>query len=245
MKTPRRRYPILWIAAPAAILLLVFLITRLWRPFPPPQPKYTLPAGSQLLSYPLEDGLITAGYLNQRYLEKNKFNHFGTDIMPRSGKEARVYASGMGTVLGTEFCDNNVGNVVVARYDRVYDPTRKIVTSVVIRYYHMLSLSVKGGDALSPGQVIGSVDGRHKWYNHVHVEVDADTVYPFHTPQVAEHSSELLIRFPASGDSLLDPVSVLAVRKGGQIGIHPHSDCCAEKDAPCFFAAEYAADGGE
>lgn len=78
----------------------------------------------------------------------------------------------------------------------------------------MLPLDVGEGDDLSPGQVIGRYERSRQWYNHVHIELDTDTAFPFHTPRVSEASSRPLNRHPASGDSLLDPLSVLVAGPG-------------------------------
>lgn len=201
--------------------------------------KYAVPEGAQILFYPLDDGLITAGYLNKRYLEKNSFNHFGTDITTAGNGIAAVTASGTGTVLATESDDNNLGSIAVIRYDNVYSPALGKGVPLIARYYHMVSISVGEGDEVTARQEIGRIDRQHKWYNHVHIELDTDTAHPFNTPQVAESSSDLLIRFPASGDSLLDPADILVCGTGQQIVPAPTSDCCEPKDNAAYWEAEF------
>lgn len=234
-----------------SLILLLFLIPVLILLFrcaapgllprkePAYEQKYAVPEGAQILFYPLDDGLITAGYLNKRYLEKNSFNHFGTDITTVGNGIAAVAASGTGTVLATESDDNNLGSIAVIRYDNVYSPALGKSVPLIARYYHMVSISVREGDLVTARQEIGKIDRQHKWYNHVHIELDTDTAHPFNTPQVAESSSDLLIRFPASGDSLLDPVDVLVCGTEQQTIPAPTSDCCEPKDNAAYWEAEF------
>lgn len=196
-------------------------------------PVLNVPQGAQVLTFPLKSGWISAGYQNANYLKKNKFQHYGTDFYDDKGY-ANVFASGGGVVLGTEFCKNSVGNIAVIRYDNVFLPSTGEQISLIARYYHMLSLSVKEGDRVTEGQTIGAVDSGHEWYHHVHMELDTDLDHPFHTPQVAEATSELLQRASATGSGMLDPVTVLAVAEGCTMGMHPYSDSVTEKDTPHF-----------
>lgn len=220
--------------------LAIWLLCMFAGKEPPLSPRYLLPQDAQLLTYPLEDSLVTAGYLNAQYLKDQSYAHCGGDFTPRNGRVADVKSLGAGVTLGTEFCENSVGNVVVARYDNVYNPTLDRVAPLVVRYYHLLTCTVREGDQLTGGQVIGRVDGQHQWYNHVHIEVDTDIRFPFHTPQVAERSSELLVRFPADGKSLLDPMSVLVVDESQRIELHPAATWCVPDELPRFFKGEFA-----
>ena len=192
------------------------------------------PTDAQLLIFPVKNGVITAGYRNPTYLEKNGYPHYGLDITSVDGGHAEVLASGTGVVLGTEFCDNSLGNIAVIRYDQVFVPQLGKTVSLIARYYHMASFLLQQGEMVSTGQAIGSFDGKHEWYHHVHIELDTDLAYPFNTPQVAENASELLNRHPASGEKTLDPIWVLAIEQKQKIFVHPNSDCCTEKDNPRF-----------
>ena len=220
----------------AAVLVVVLLVAWFWFQNRPMEklPTVEPPTGAQLLLFPMKDGLITAGYRNPTYLEKNNFTHYGTDLTSADGGKAEILASGSGIVLGTEFCDNSLGHIVVIRYDNVFLPQTGEIISLIARYYHMTGLEVSKGDVLHTGQVIGAINDKHRWYNHIHIEFDTDLEYPFNTPQVAEATSALLNRYPASGEGMPDPISVLAVGKDQRIFVHPLSDCCTEKDNPQF-----------
>jgi len=196
--------------------------------------QITPPDGTQLLIFPIDNGVITAGYRNPTYFEKNHFEHYGTDITAANGGYAEILASGDGVVLGIEYCDNSLGNIAVIRYDNVFIPEAGTTISLIARYYHMTSVLVNKEDIVHVGQTIGTIDGRHKWYHHVHLEFDMDLRYPFYTPQVAEATSELLQRSNATGEFIIEPMSVLVVSKNQRIFAHPNSDCCTEKDEPRF-----------
>jgi len=186
------------------------------------------------LIFPIDNGVITAGYRNSTYFEKNHFEHYGTDITAANGSYAEILASGDGVVLGTEFCDNSLGNIAVIRYDNVFVPETGESISLIARYYHMTSVLVKKEEIVHVGQIIGTIDGGHKWYHHVHLELDMDIRHPFFTPQVAEATSELLQRSNATGGFIIEPMSILVMSKDQRIFAHPNSDCCTEKDAPRF-----------
>lgn len=221
------------------LLLLLFLCAGLiWFFFgqePPLQrpdlPDVVAPADAQLLYYPLDQGIISAGYQNDRYIEKNGYQHYGTDITVASGP-ADVLASGRGIVLGTESCDNSLGNIAVIRYDNVFLPESGEVMSLIARYYHMDTLRVAQGDQVAANQVIGTINRGHESYNHVHLELDRDTKNPFDTPQVAEEGSALLNRWPSTGEQLLEPLSVLVVGPPQWITSATTADCVTEKDRP-------------
>jgi len=192
------------------------------------------PAGAQILIFPINDGLIIAGYHNTTYFEKMGYPHYGIDLMAFDGGYAKIVSSGTGIVLGTEFCDNSLGYIAVIQYDDVFVPHTREVISLTARYYHMASLEVSEGDVLSLRQPIGSIDGSHEHYHHIHIELDANIEFPFHTPQVAESSSSLLYRHPATGENIIDPVLVLAAGDGQSIFVHPNALYCTEKDEPRF-----------
>lgn len=200
--------------------------------------QVTPPEGAQLLIFPINKGVITAGYRNPIYLEKNRFEHYGTDIVGANGGYAEVLALGDGVVLGAEFCDNSLGNIAVIRYDNVFIPETGETRSLVARCYHMDTIKVRQEEIVHSGQIIGTINGSHKWYHHVHLELDTDVGYPFHTPQVAEATSQLLKRSNATGQFIIEPLSVLTVGKEQRIYPHPNSDCCTEKDNPRYGNSE-------
>lgn len=178
------------------------------------------PTGSQLAFYPMGECTVAAGYKNAKYRRDYGYIHYGVDFDDRWGKDFNVLASGTGTVLGTEKNSNSIGGVVVIQYDNVYNPTTKTKRSLIFRYYHLYSISVKKGQKVSAYQVIGKISGSHKWWNHIHLEIDTDIKHPFHTPQVAEGSSKMLIRAGATSTTILNPIAVLVVGKKQTARVH-------------------------
>ena len=155
--------------------------------------KVEAPKGAQLLIYPMIECTIAAGFKNAKYKNHYGYIHYGIDFDSKRAVDFDVLASGDGVVLGTEKNNNSIGGVVVIRYDNVYNPTTKKKQSYIARYYHLYSIAVNKGVKVKAYQKIGTVSGSHKWWNHIHMEIDSDIQHPFHTPQVAENSSKLLI----------------------------------------------------
>ncbi len=197
------------------------------------------PAGAQLLFFPMEECTISAGYKNAKYRKDNNFTHYGIDFDDRWGKDFNVLASGIGTVLAIEKNSNSIGGVVVIKYDNVFNPTTKTKKSYIARYYHLYSIKVKKGQAVKPYEVIGTESGSHKWWNHIHFEIDSDTKHPYHTPQVAEASSKLLIRKGANDSTILNPLSILVVGKKQTAKVHSRASYATEaQDSPRFAEGE-------
>lgn len=178
------------------------------------------PNGSQILIYPMEECTIAAGYRNMKYKRDYGYVHYGVDFDDRWGKDFNVLASGKGTVLGTEKNNNSIGGVVVIQYNNVYNPTTKTKRNLIVRYYHLFSIKVKKRQEVNAYDVIGTISGSHKWWNHIHFEIDTDIKHPFYTPQVAENSSKLLRRTGATSATILNPLSVLVVGKKQTARIH-------------------------
>lgn len=191
------------------------------------------PEGAQLLTFPIDRGYISAGFQNEHYLKKNGYPHYGIDISVPSGV-AEVRASGEGIVLGTEFCDNGLGNIAVVRYDNVWIPETGETVSLIARYYHMKELWIKTGDHLKPKQMIGRINRYHKWYNHVHLELDRNILEPFTSPQVAEEGSALLSRYSVNGNQLVEPISALVLDRKQDVYLMSTSESCTEKDEPKY-----------
>jgi len=221
--------------AAIAFLAALFFIAHRYMPVMPDLPQVEAPAGSQLLTFPMDNAIITTGYRNPVYLQRFGFPHFGLDLVPISGGHAYILSSGEGVVLGTEFRDNSLGYIAVIRYDDVFIPQTGDIMPLIARYYHMASLYVNAGDVLSGGQVIGSVDGRHELYSHIHIEFDANINFPFHTPQVAEASSNLLYRSGATGELMINPLYVLVVGTGQWVFLHPNATYATQNDHPRFM----------
>lgn len=141
--------------------------------------------------------------------------------------------------MGVEKNNNSIGGVVVIQYDNVYNPTTKLKRNLIVRYYHLYSLKVKKGQTVNAYDVIGTISGSHKWWNHIHLEVDTDIKHPFHTPQVAKNSSKLLIRAGATSSTILNPLTVLVVGKKQTAMVHSLAVYASKLlDSPRFSEGE-------
>lgn len=191
--------------------------------------------GTQLLIFPMFDCTVAAGYKNKAYKKGYGYVHYGVDFDSKRAVDFDVIASGKGTVVGTEKNNNSIGGVVVIRYDKVYNPTLEKVGSLIVRYYHLFSIAVKEGEIVNAYDTIGKVSGYHKWWNHAHVEIDSDTMHPFHTPQVSESASKMLVRKGANDKTMLDPMTVFVVGKHQKCKVHSLATYADQvKDAPKF-----------
>ena len=198
---------------------------------------------SQYLFYPMMDAYISAGYLSDAYRKGYGYPHYGMDFDERGGKGFDVIAGGSGVVLGTEKNANSIGGVVVIQYNDVYNPTTKKVQDLIARYLHLAEIKVQKGERVTAYQPIGHVSGSHKWWNHVHLELDTDTAYPFNTPQVSEGASRLLVRYPATAATLLNPAAILVVGKKQKAQVHPLAVYADDRDKPRWQEGELPTPG--
>ena len=201
--------------------------------------KVRTPENAQLLFFPMKDCTVAAGYKNAAYKKAHGYVHYGVDFDSKRAVDFDVIASGSGTVLGVEKNHNSIGGVVVIKYPKVYNPTTGKTHDLIARYYHLFSIAVKKGDKVEAYQKLGTVSGSHKWWNHVHLELDTDTEYPFNTPQVIEQSSDLLRRDGLSvftlSRSIIDPITVLVKGKKQAAKVHSLATEADEvHDAPRF-----------
>lgn len=201
------------------------------------------PEGSQLLIFPMKECAIAAGFKDPKYPTdpNHAFPHYGVDFDSTKTADFDVLASGKGTVLGVEFNRNNsLGGIVVIQYSDVYIPSTKQVKPLIFRYMHLSEINVVKGATVSAYSKISRVSGSHKWWNHIHVEVDTDISHPFHTPQVRESSSVLLIAGGSNASSMLDPIGVLVVGGKQTVAIHPYAVYVSAKDRPKYMEKDFS-----
>ena len=201
-----------------------------------------IPKNSQLLILPIDTTYIGAGFKNAKYptSPNHSFPHYGVDFSFYRHGTFNIRASGNGRVLGVEMNSNSIGGVVVVRYDNVYNPTTKRVGSYIFRYMHLLTLPVRAGQVVTKETTLGAVQSIHKWYNHLHLEVDTDVKYPFHTPQVAEASSRLLVRSGATDLTMINPIDLLVVGQFQTGIVHPDAIYATTKDVPRYFQGQFS-----
>lgn len=184
---------------------------------------------------------IAAGFKDPKYPtnQNHRFTHYGVDFDSYYKEDFDVIASAEGTVIGVERNYNSIGGVVVIQYDNVFIPKTKSVKSLIFRYMHFEDFFVSKGDKVAPYQIIGTISGTHKWWNHIHLEIDTDTKLPFHTPQVSEVSSKLLVFKGANDKTMLDPIDVLMIGKKQTAEVHPFAIYVGSKDNPRYAEKDY------
>ena len=159
---------------------------------------------AQKLILPINDARITAGYKNANYKKQFGYTHYGVDMTDKNKKTLTVWGSGVGEVVEAGW-SNTGGNVVVAIY-KDCQLTDGSVKDLVIRYYHLDSITVKKGQAITKDTKLGIYGNTGASSGaHLHIEVDTDTKYPCYTPQIAKGSGVL----KAGTDSTLNPVKCL------------------------------------
>lgn len=142
----------------------------------------------QKLILPINKCRLTASWKTDSYRAKYGFTHYGNDMVSQVG-DRTLFASGNGTVLVTG-TDSIVGNVVAVLYPQALHAATGKTDDVVLRYFHLESIAVKKGQAVTKDTKLG-VYG-HTGYltmpNHLHIEADTDTQHPLYSPTVKNGS---------------------------------------------------------
>lgn len=162
---------------------------------------------AQKLIQPVNKAKITVSYKwGTAYANNYGGTHYGQDMYGNS----KVYAMGKGTVLAAGW-DNVCGNVVIILYKDVYDHTNGKSYDVVVRYFHLASISVKAGQTVTKDTVCGIMGDTGKYVDgvHLHVEIDKDTSYYQYTPTLSGNSNLLKKGVRGSKDTTIDPRRVM------------------------------------
>ena len=147
---------------------------------------------AQRLVLPFARQMLLVGYKNDKYREYWGYPHYGLDLSAAQcggSADRSVLASGDGEVAAAGK-DDSLGWGVAVRYPACLSHGGE-KKDLVVRYLHLKSAAVKAGDRVKAGDVLG-VEGREGTADyHLHLELDTDTEWPVHTPQVsAGHSRE-------------------------------------------------------
>ncbi len=141
----------------------------------------------QKLRIPFRKAMMLCGYKNAKYRSYWGYDHYGIDISTKqggAGDDDTVYASGTGKVV-LAGKDSKLGGAICVRYDDVYNHKTGETISVIARYMHLKSVSVKMGDTVTLDTPLG-VEGKEGTGDyHLHLEFDTDLNYPQWTPQVS------------------------------------------------------------
>lgn len=143
----------------------------------------------QYLVLPFTRCMMLCGYKNQQYEKHWGYPHYGVDISTHQGgasDDHKILASGEGVVMAAGK-DSRLGYGAAVLYKDVLNHHTGETISVVGRYMHMKSLSVKSGDMVQAGTVIGEEGKEGTTDYHLHLEFDTDVTPAYGTwsPQVA------------------------------------------------------------
>ena len=170
---------------------------------------------AQYLALPLNTCIINVGY--KQYapgynLNGTKATHYGVDFIGSTFASNRgFFASGNGVVLGVNktFIPKSgytVGRWIAVKYTDVVN-----YGSLIVRYYHLERVDVSVGQSISLDTQLGvyGTTGDYSTGNHIHVEVDTDTVNWQYTPTISSATKcGLKPGYTGDRDTTIDPLLV-------------------------------------
>ena len=172
-----------------------------------------IPSGAQLLTLPIDECKLNAGYKAQKYRETYKINHYGWDLGSVSGSRP-LRGMGKGTVIAAgadgAHDKDRLGNCLVVVYPDVLCRDGK-VRALVCRMFHLESIVVQAGQEITPETILGryGATGNPAYCSgpHLHIEFDIDTKYPAYAFGVA--GGRIIKR--GTVDSSLSPAQVFCL----------------------------------
>lgn len=183
------------------------------------QPDPPSPGSEQYLCLPFNNTTINVGYKNFApgyNLNGTPATHYGVDFIGGTfANDKRFCASGNGIVLGINqiYQANSrytVGKWVIVKYTNV-----KGYGDLIVRYFHMHSISVSVGDSVNRDTVLGVMGetGDYCYGRHLHVEVDTDTSSWQYTPTLTGATAcGLQPGSRGSGDTTINPLDVFRIK---------------------------------
>lgn len=133
--------------------------------------------------------------------------HYGADISLADG--TALYGLGNGTVISRGW-NNAEGNFIIVRYNNCIPVNGGAAKDIIVRYFHMNSVSASVGANVTTGTLLG-YSGHTGDYaygaDHLHMEFDTDTVYPGATPSLTSSAAGggLTAGVRGSGDTTVNP----------------------------------------
>ena len=175
----------------------------------------------QKLVLPIDKSIITVMYKEDSPAYEHEhgegYPHYAIDMYSHYGSSLR--ASGNGTVVGVGGSPNiGVGYWVAIQYNNVVrweynSSTTNIIPGVVLRYFHLSSMSsLEVGDTVNTNTIIGyygNTGSKQGMDPHLHLEVDTDTNYPLYTPTLSGNKGGLYAGTRGDGDTTIEPCTVL------------------------------------
>lgn len=184
--------------------------------------KTSIPAGAQLLTLPIDDCKLNAGYKAKKYRETYKINHYGWDLGSVSGvRPLRGMGKGRVVAAGPDGAHDKdrLGNCLVVLYPGVLCRDGK-VRELACRMFHLESIQVEPGQEIGPETILGryGATGNPAYCSgpHLHIEFDTDTQYPAYAFGVA--GGKVIKR--GTVDSSVSPAQVFCVGAGQSLTVN-------------------------
>ena len=116
-----------------------------------------IPNGAQLLTLPIDDCKLNAGYKASKYLATYKIQHYGWDLGSVSGSRP-LRGMGHGVVIAAGMDGANakdrLGNCLVVIYPEVLCRDGS-VRDLSCRMFHLESIAVKAGQEITSETILG------------------------------------------------------------------------------------------
>lgn len=173
---------------------------------------------SQKLILPLNDCNVNAGWKMPAYTRSWGYKHYGIDI-GNPNRERTVFSPGEGEVICCGMDGNTakerLGNCMVLVYRDVLC-SDGAVRDLACRMFHLDKISVRHGQKVQKGSVLGVYGntGANTSGPHLHVEFDTDTKWPEYAYGIK--SSGKIIK-KGTVDSTVDPSKVWFLGEGQTI----------------------------
>ncbi len=175
-----------------------------------------IPTGAQLLTLPIDDCKLNAGYKAPKYRQTYNINHYGWDLGSVSGsRPLRGMGKGVVIAAGADGANtkDRLGNCLVIVYPDVLcrDGT---VRALACRMFHLENIAVRAGQEITSETILGryGATGNPAYCSgpHLHIELDTDTQYPAYAYGVA--GGQVIKR--GTVDSSLSPSQVFCLGAG-------------------------------
>ena len=175
-----------------------------------------IPTGAQLLTLPIDDCKLNAGYKAPKYRQIYNINHYGWDLGSVSGsRPLRGMGKGVVIAAGADGANtkDRLGNCLVIVYPDVLcrDGT---VRALACRMFHLENIAVRAGQEITSETILGryGATGNPAYCSghHLHIELDTDTQYPAYAYGVA--GGQVIKR--GTVDSSLSPSQVFCLGAG-------------------------------
>lgn len=190
----------------------------------------------QLAMIPIDLARVTAGYKNKDYTAwfKRTYNtagviHYGVDMTDKNRGTKSVRAPFDMKIVKAGF-DTLFGNVIIAVSTvpvDIHNGPKKGRRKLTVRMFHLASLSVKAGQTVKRGTIVGNYGGTGKFggADHLHVELDTDVNYPQYVNGIINSSN---IAKRATSDTTIHPMDVFKIFPGQEF--NSTYDCQDDSD---------------